>query len=110
MQFGVDELEGPCWNHTKHTFALPEKLRVPEAKNTFRREFERSAKIFAKRLGERTYVMGDEFTIADIVIGHSANWGRFCGYDWPEGPASDYVARVRSRPAFSRAWDLREAS
>lgn len=108
-QFAVDELEGPCWNFAKHSFILPKELRTPDAKPAFRYDFEKSLAVFEKRLGDHQYVMGDDFTVPDLVIGHIAGWAKNCKFEWPEGPVSDYFERVRSRPAFLKAWDIREA-
>lgn len=109
-QFALDELEGPCWNFAKHSFILPKDLRTPEAKPAFRYDFEKSLEVFEKRLGDRKYVMGDKFTVADLVIGHIAGWARNCKFDWPQGTVGDYFERVRTRPAFLAAWEIREAS
>lgn len=109
-QFALDELEGPCWNHAKHSFILPEAMRVREAKTAFRHEFERSVEIFGQRLADHPHVMGEEFTVPDLLIGHIAGWAKQCGYEWPQGNVSEYFERIRSRPAFARAWDIREAA
>jgi glutathione S-transferase len=48
-------------------------------------------------LGDRTYLMGDEFTIADAYLFTVLDWGRHVGVDI--GPKLQaYVDRVRARP------------
>jgi len=100
-QFCVDELEGPLWTAAKNTFVLPEEVRVPAIKDTCRFEFARALKVLEKRLGAGPYVMGETFTIADILIGHCASWAVVAKFDLPsEGPLYEYFKRLRSRDAY----------
>lgn len=108
-QFAVDELEGACWNHAKHSFVLPEELRTPSAKSAFAHDFATALKTLEKRLSDNPFVMGETFTVPDLVIGHVAGWGLSCGYEWPAGRLGDYFERLRSRPAFLRAKEAAKA-
>lgn len=107
-QFAVDEVEGACWNHAKHSFVLPEELRSATAKPAFAHEFRSAMKTFEERLGDNAYAMGETFTVPDLIIGHVAGWALNCGYEWPADRLTDYFERVRSRPAFLRAIEIRE--
>ncbi|MEZ5871699.1 MAG: glutathione S-transferase family protein [Nitratireductor sp.] len=108
-QFACDDMDGACWNHAKHSFILPEELRVQEAKPAFAHDFAKAMKAFAARLGDRQFVMGDEFTVPDLLIGHTAGWAKGCKFPWPEGPVTEYFERVRSRPAFLKSVEIRQA-
>ncbi|MGI9401226.1 MAG: glutathione S-transferase family protein [Rhizobiaceae bacterium] len=108
-QFAVDEMEGPCWNFAKHSFILPKEFRTQEAKPAFRHDFDKALGVLETRLGDRAFVMGDEFTVPDLVIGHIAGWAKNCKFEWPKGAVGDYFERLRSRPAFLEAWEIREA-
>ena len=108
-QFACDDMDSACWNYAKHSFILPEELRVQEAKPSFAHDFARGMEAFEKRLGDRQYVMGDEFTVPDLLIAHTAGWAKACRFPWPEGKVSAYFERVRSRPAFLKAVEIREA-
>ena len=47
------------------------------------------------------YLMGDQFTVADVMIGASLSWGR---EHLPDSPLiDDYMARIQARPAYHRA-------
>ncbi|MFZ1814574.1 MAG: glutathione S-transferase family protein [Rhizobiaceae bacterium] len=109
-QFACDDLDGACWNHAKHSFILPENLRVAEAKPAFAHDFARAMTAFEQRLGDRTWVMGEEFTVPDLLIGHIAGWAKACSFEWPAGRVSAYFERARSRDAFKRAMAIRESS
>ena len=107
--FALDEIEGPCWNHIKHSFVLPEDRRCDTAKPTFKYEFERGQKALEARLGDGKFAMGDDLTIPDIIMGDVAGWAKFCGYDWRPGAVTAYFERLRSRPALRRATEIRKA-
>ncbi|WP_417687352.1 glutathione S-transferase family protein [Roseibium sp.] len=100
-QFAVDELEGALWTAAKNSFIHPEDIRVTAIKPVCKREFDTALKTLEKRLGDGPFVMGDTFTIADIIIGHCSGWAMVAKFDQPsEGPVADYFNRLRARPSF----------
>jgi glutathione S-transferase len=102
-QFALDEVEGPIWLSAKHRFVLPEDLRVPAVKDTARAEFARAMETLAVRLGDGPFLMGERFTLPDLLLGHCAAWAELAKFELPGGPVGEYFARVRSRPALARA-------
>ena len=67
--------------------------------------------VLAERLGDNEYVMGSQFSVPDLILGHCAGWAMNTpGWELPGGKLGDYFGRVRSRPAFERAWAVREQS
>jgi glutathione S-transferase len=52
-----------------------------------------------------TYLFGDAFSIADIMLMTCLDWGRFYDIALPE-PLSAYQRRVGERPAYRRAFEL----
>jgi len=100
-QFGVDVLEGALWTAAKNTFINPEDKRAPDVKEVCRYEFARGLDVLGKRLGGGPYVMGETFTIADIIIGHCSGWAVAAKFDLPkDGPVHAYFKHLRNRPAF----------
>lgn len=108
--FAVDDVESGLWQSAKHTFAIPEEYRVPDAKRAARFDFDRAMKTLSLRLGDRPYVMGETFTVPDILLGHCAGWAEAQGWDIPQANVAAYVARLRARPAFQRAAEKRKAA
>ncbi|MEP6609313.1 MAG: glutathione S-transferase family protein [Burkholderiaceae bacterium] len=53
-----------------------------------------------------TYICGDQFTAADVYVGSQIGWGLMFGTIDKRLAFSDYVARLRSRPAAVRAAEL----
>jgi glutathione S-transferase len=103
MQFACDEMDGVLWTAARNSFILPEDKRVPAIKPTLKWEYARSMKTLATRLGEREYLMGETFTVADIITAHCATWGTSAGFDLTEPTVLAYVGRVLARPAYLRA-------
>ena len=102
--FAVDEVYGALWIAAKHDFVLPEELRIPGVDAAARHEFDRAMKTLEERLGDNAYVMGDEITVPDLILGHCAGWAeKGVSWDLPGGAVGDYFARVRARPALARA-------
>ena len=102
-QFACDEIDGPLWTIGKHSFVLPEKLRVPAVIDTAKSEFKRAMNTLETRLGDNEFVMGDKITVPDILIAHCAGWAKSIKIDLPDGKLGDYFKRMRLRPAFKRA-------
>lgn len=100
-QFGVDVLEGAIWTTAKNTYLYPEERRVPAIGDVCRMEFARGLQTLEQRFGDGPYVMGDTFTIADILLGSCLGWASAEKFELPaEGPVSDYFKRLKERPAF----------
>ena len=103
MQFACDEMDGTLWTAARNTFVLPEERRVPQIKETLRWEYARSMKTLASRLGDNEFLMGDKFTVADLVTVHCGNWARGAKFDSGQPSIEAYIDRIKERPAFIRA-------
>jgi glutathione S-transferase len=108
--FALSELEQPLWTLSKHTFALPEKYRVPEIMDTTRWEFARAATVLAAGLGEREFIVGDTLSVADILIANTLNWARARNVDVQPTSLNAYADRMLARPALLRAHDRERAA
>ncbi len=107
-QFAIEQFESPLWTAAKNTFVLPEDVRMPEIKSVCRAEFDIALNFLAKRLGGNQFVMGDTFTVPDIILGHCGNWAKAAKFSIPDGPLTGYFDRVLSRPAYQRAQERGE--
>jgi glutathione S-transferase len=109
-QFAVDDVEGPIWTAAKHTFVLPEEYRVADVKRACQFDFNRAMTSLGKRLGTKSYVMGESFTVPDLILGHCLGWATRIKWTLPEGPVSDYFDRISGREAFQKVLALRSAA
>lgn len=101
--FVISELEQPLWTLAKHSFALPEKLRVPAVRDAALWEFGRAVKVLAKGLGEREFLVGERFSAADILAGHTLAWASRAEVPVEAPNVAAYAERLLSRPALERA-------
>lgn len=107
--FALDDVDSVLWFNAKNTFILPEEFRSETAQKACRYEFDNAMKVLETRLGDKTYVMGDDFTLPDLLLGHCAGWAiNGAGWTIESEPVAAYFERVRSRPACIKALELRE--
>ena len=77
--FVLTEMEGYLWSNVKHTNFYPEAKRVPEIVAPNVEEFRAGAKVFNEVLGETPFLIGGQFSVTDIIVGWTVNWGRRLG-------------------------------
>ncbi len=82
--------------------AFPRK-EAPRASALGWREFDQVLDIMAKGIGSGPWLMGEQFTAADVVIGAGLRYGMMFKLV-PERPEFlSYIARIGERPAAQRA-------
>lgn len=110
-QFISDELDGTCWVSAKHSFVMPEELRQKEAiRPALNWDMKRALNSLEQRMGDGPWLTGETFTVADILLGHCANWIALCGFEPPEGKTAALIERIKSRPAYIKVQEIREAN
>lgn len=109
IHFAADEVDHACWVWAKHDWIYPDPLKAENVKEACVYEFARAMTTLEARLGDNDYVMGDKFTIPDIIFGQCAGWGEnMCKFELPGGKVGAYFERLRARPALQRAAQIRE--
>lgn len=106
--FVLTELEQPLWTMGKHKFALPREYRVPEVLPTAAFEFQRAVAVLAQALSERDFLVGNSFTVADLLATHTLNWARAFKVDSGSERLEALRQKHSSRPAFLRAQAIEE--
>jgi glutathione S-transferase len=66
-------------------------------------DFDTTMDVVARAVSGSRFLMGDQFTAADVVIGSSLRWATMFSLIPPRAEFSDYIARVSDRPAAKRA-------
>jgi glutathione S-transferase len=102
VSFVLTELEPPLWTIAKHRFALPKERRVPGVIATAIWEFGVALRILVNDLGHRAHLVGDSFTVADILAGHTFLWAKSARLDLG-GESLLYLDRLTMRQGFVRA-------
>ena len=101
-QFLLDEFDSILWTASRHSYILPEALRVSGIQDTLKWEFERSQKTLVARMANGSFLMGEVMTIPDIILAHCGGWAITAKFPIVEPELRDYLTRLRSRPAFQR--------
>ncbi len=101
-QFLLDEFDAALWMAARHSFILPEELRLSAIKDSLKWEVLRSQKTLVNRMGEGPFLMGATMTVPDIILTHCGNWADKAGFPVSEPKLKDYLVRMRTRPAHQR--------
>lgn len=101
--FATTELEQPLWTIGKHTFAIPEEHRVSEIFPTAQWEFQKALDIFSQGLGDKPYILGDQFSAADILLAHTLFWGQAFKQPVNQDNLTAYIDRIKARAPLQRA-------
>jgi glutathione S-transferase len=66
-------------------------------------DFDTTMNVIAEAVTKAPYLMGDQFTAADVVIGSNIRWGMLFKMVPERKEFVDYVARLTARPAAKQA-------
>lgn len=100
MYFAATSLEGPAWNMMLHGNILPEKHAVKSIIPFATQQYQRALRVLDHALTGRDYLLGSDFSAADIMVGYLLPW-------FPEQLARcavlpAYLERLKQRPACPR--------
>jgi glutathione S-transferase len=96
-------LEPPLVQVFVHTMMLPEAKRSAAAVEEGRHQFEGVAEVLTNALSGRPFLLGDQFSAADVMLGSTLVWAQMLALLGDRPVLADYVQRLASRPAFQRA-------
>lgn len=89
-----------------HTVFLPETHRLPQVAERSRTRWAKKIEPrYRHTLSQSKYVLGDEFSAADVLVGHSLLWARTAGILSDDPVLGKYLEDVTARPAFIVAQD-----
>jgi glutathione S-transferase len=104
MHFGEATLMGPISQVLQHVRFLPEELRNPDLAARGRQAFEAYASLLDKTLKDHAYLLGEEFTAADIVIGYALFAANMMDLLLPKHVnLMAYYERLSQRSSFKKA-------
>ena len=100
--FVLSDLEQALWTYGKHSFVLPKELRIKEVLAVTHWEFEKSLKALYQYVVDKEFIVGEKFSMADILVAHTLNWAHRFKFSVPDD-LLDYKERIYQRPACQRA-------
>jgi glutathione S-transferase len=96
--FALTEMEPYLWLNTKHTRMYPESERVPQVIEPNNKEFLKAARVLDNYLAGRLFMVGETFSVTDIIVGYTLHWARRLGLLAEFAPSLAYLDRLFQRP------------
>jgi glutathione S-transferase len=87
----------------RHSFALPPAERIDESARENRALAARVLSVPERALVESDYLLGQEFSAADIAMGYTVGTAKLLGILGDSPNLTAYLERLSVRPAFRRA-------
>lgn len=102
MHFANTEIDALLFTIEKHIWRYPEEERRPEAIKKSLEELQAPIALLTKHLGENDYLMGDNFTMVDILMAHCLNWARFREAFTDNDVLNSYTKKLSKRENYPR--------
>ena len=99
ISFALTELEAYVWSNARNTFVLPEEHRITSLFEQNNKAFVHAAKVLDKVLADTDYLVGNQFSVTDILVGFTVNWGNGVKLLKKTPNLQEYLARLKARPA-----------
>lgn len=99
--FAMTELEPPAIEFV--LLRKANKTDTPEAE-AVRERFSLVIRPLERRFSSGEYLIGDEFSAADVVVGSVLSWANSLGLVADAPNVSLYLERIKARPAFKKAF------
>ena len=103
VSFTLTQMEAFLWNNALNTFVLPEQDRLAQGFTQNEALFTQSAQVLEAALGSREFLVEDRFSVTDIIVSWTVNWGARLGLLNQAPRLLAYLERLRARPACALA-------
>lgn len=98
LHFGMTELDAYLWTIARNEWFYGEK-RSEEAIDQSKKMLDESLSVLSDHLRENKWMLGPEFTVADIVVAQCLFWGNVLEMSFDER-IKEYMAECRDREHF----------
>jgi glutathione S-transferase len=98
VSFALTEMEAYLWSNARNTFVLPEEQRITALFEQNNKAFLHAVKVLDKALENTDYLVGNRFSVTDILVGFTVNWGNLMGLLEKAPNLQKYLARLKERP------------
>ncbi len=102
--FACAELDPPIMMVFDNTMRQPERQHDAKLAARGRRDFATRADVLSKVLSDRDYLLGSDFSGADIVVGHSCFMATVTGLIGAYPELEAYYGRLQQRPGHQQAY------
>jgi glutathione S-transferase len=98
VSFALTEMEAYLWSNARNTFVLPEEERITALFKQNAKAYVGAAKVLDKVLQDTDYLVGNRFSVTDILVGFIVNWGNGVKLLEKTPNLQKYLARLKERP------------
>jgi glutathione S-transferase len=98
VSFALTELEAYVWSNARNTFVLPREERETALFEQNNKAFRHAAGVLDKFMEDRQFLVGDKFSVTDILVGFTLNWGNRQGLLEGAPNLKRYLGRLKERP------------
>ncbi len=98
LSFSLTELEAYVWSNARNTFVLPEEQRITALFEQNNKAYLHAAKVLDKVLEGTDYLVRNQFSVTDILVGFTLNWGSLMGLLEQSPNLQKYLSRLKERP------------
>lgn len=104
LHAGEATLSPPLAAVAAHTMLRPEPRRIPIVAEESAERFREHVKVLDQQLGETGFLLGNDFTAADVMVGYALHLASLMGLmrDVPDD-VGKYWKRLSERPAYQKA-------
>lgn len=96
--FLVTEIEQPLWRIARNTALYPEAERLAADVETATRECKAMLAVLEQHMRDRTWLVGDRLSVADLNAAYTLDWAREAGMLGDAPVLREYVERMYARP------------
>lgn len=97
VSFALTELEAYVWSNARNTFVLPKEERITALFEQNNKAFKHAAGILDKVMADKDYLVGNRFSVTDILVGFTLNWGGNVGLLHESANLQRYLKRLKQR-------------
>jgi glutathione S-transferase len=98
VSFALTEMEAYLWSNARNTFVLPKEQRITALIEQNNAAFLHAASVLEKVLAENDYLVGQRFSVTDILVGFTLNWGKGAKLLETFPNLQKYLERLKQRP------------
>ncbi len=103
LAYAIATVEPPVLQVFMNTVMLPEAQRSAAAVEEGKKRYDEVARLLTQALDGKAFLLGDQFTAADVMIASITGWSAFMGLLKGHPALAEYSKRLAERPAYKRA-------
>lgn len=98
VSFALSEMEAYLWSNARNTFVLPKEQRTKALFEQNNQAFKHAAGVLDRVMSDTDYLVGNRFTMTDLLVGFTLNWGKGAGLLEECPNLLKYLDRLKERP------------